>query len=61
MHGVGFAARLVHYRCFVLVDGVPVGRAVYSFGAANGVPEGSAVSEEVLTAVAEAWFAAVDG
>ena len=45
----------------VLVDGVPVGRAVYSFGAANGVPEGSAVSEEVLTAVAEAWFAAVDG
>lgn len=40
----------------VLVDGVPVGRIVYTFGAANGVPEGDAVSEDTLTAVAEAWF-----
>jgi hypothetical protein len=45
----------------ILVDGVPVGRAVYTFGAANAAPEGGAVSEEVLTAVAEAWFAALDG
>lgn len=42
----------------VLVAGVPVGRIVYSFGAANGVPEGDAISEESLTAIAEAWFAA---
>ena len=28
----------------VLVAGVPVGRIVYSFGAANGVPEGEARS-----------------
>jgi hypothetical protein len=42
----------------VLVAGVPVGRIVYSFGAANGVPEGSAVTEEALTAIAEAWFSA---
>lgn len=44
----------------VLVAGVPVGRVVYSFGAANAVVEGD-VTEEVLTAVGEAWFAAVDG
>lgn len=44
----------------VLVDGVPVGRAVYTFGAANGVVEGDGVTEEVLTTLAEAWFAALD-
>jgi hypothetical protein len=43
----------------VLVDGVPVGRAVYSFGA-NAVVESPDVTEEVLTAVAEAWFAAIE-
>lgn len=43
----------------VLVEGVPVGRIVYTFGAANGVPEGDSATEEVLTAVAEAWFAAI--
>ena len=45
----------------ILVAGVPVGRAVYTFGAANAVAEGTTVSEEVLAAVAEAWFAALDG
>jgi hypothetical protein len=44
----------------VLVQGVPVGRIVYTFGAANGVPEGDAVNEATLEAVAEAWFAALD-
>lgn len=44
----------------VLVAGVPVGRIVYTFGAANGVPEGDSVSEDTLTAVAEAWFAAIE-
>lgn len=43
----------------VLVAGVPVGRIVYSFGAANGVPEGTAISEDDLTSIGEAWFAAV--
>jgi hypothetical protein len=42
----------------VLVDGVPVGRAVYSFGAPNAVVEGSAISEDDLYAIAEAWFGA---
>ncbi len=42
----------------VLVKGVPVGRIVYSFGAGNGVPEGDAISEDDLTAIAEAWFTA---
>jgi hypothetical protein len=45
----------------VLVAGVPVGRIVYTFGAANGVPEGDAVSEDTLYAVAEAWFSATQG
>ena len=45
----------------VLVEGVPVGRIVYTFGAANGVPEGDAISEDALTAIAEAWFAATAG
>jgi hypothetical protein len=44
----------------VLLAGIPVGRVVYSFGAANGVPEGAAMSEDDLYAIAEAWFAAVD-
>ncbi len=43
----------------VLVEGVPVGRLVFSFGAANGVLEGSAISAETLDAIAEAWFAAL--
>jgi hypothetical protein len=43
----------------VLVKGVPVGRIVYSFGAANGVPEGDAATEDTLYAIAEAWFAAI--
>jgi hypothetical protein len=44
----------------VLIAGVPVGRIVYTFGAANAVVESDTVTEEVLTAVAEAWFAALD-
>jgi hypothetical protein len=42
----------------VLLAGVPVGRIVYTFGAANGVPDGDAISEDALTTIAEAWFAA---
>jgi hypothetical protein len=43
----------------VLKKGVPVGRIVLSFGAANGVPEGDAISEDDLTAIGEAWFEAL--
>jgi hypothetical protein len=42
----------------VLVAGIPVGRIVYTFGAANGVPEGEGTSEDTLYAIGEAWFAA---
>jgi len=46
----------------VLVAGTPVGRIVYTFGAANGVPEkDSTVDEDTLYAIAEAWFAATAG
>jgi hypothetical protein len=31
---------------------------VYTWGAANGVSESDTTSEETLTAIAEAWFAA---
>ena len=44
----------------VLVEGVPVGRVVYTFGAANGVVEGDGITEDALTLIAEAWFAAID-
>ncbi|HET9956742.1 MAG TPA: hypothetical protein VFQ61_19740 [Polyangiaceae bacterium] len=44
----------------VLLSGVPVGRIVYSFGAANGVPEGDSITEEELTVIGEAWFAALE-
>ncbi len=44
----------------VLVAGVPVGRIVYTFGAANGVPESESVSEDTMYAIAEAWFAALE-
>ncbi len=43
----------------VLVKGVPVGRIVFTFGAANGVPEGDTTSEDTLYAIGEAWFAAI--
>jgi hypothetical protein len=44
----------------IFLAGVPVGRIVYTFGAANGVPEGDAISEDALTSIAEVWFAATD-
>jgi uncharacterized Zn-binding protein involved in type VI secretion len=44
----------------VLIDGVPVGRVVYSFGAANAVVESQDVTEDALTAIGEAWFAAIE-
>jgi hypothetical protein len=43
----------------VLIDGVPVGRVVFSFGAANAVTEGDAVTEDDLWAVGDAWFTAL--
>lgn len=43
----------------VLVAGVPVGRVVYSFGAANAVVEGD-ITEDALAAIGEAWFAAIE-
>ncbi len=44
----------------ILLAGIPVGRIVYTFGAANGVPEGDAISEDALTTMAEVWFAATE-
>jgi hypothetical protein len=44
----------------VLIAGVPVGRVVYSFGAANAVVESSDITEDALSAIGDAWFAAIE-
>jgi hypothetical protein len=44
----------------IMEAGIPVGRAVFTFGAANGVPESSAVTEDFVYEIAEAWFAAIE-
>ncbi len=44
----------------IMEDGVPVGRAVYVFGTANGVVESDTVTEDLLSELSEAWFAALD-
>ena len=44
----------------IMEAGVPVGRAVYTFGAANAVPESDSVTEDFLWEVADAWFTALD-
>lgn len=44
----------------IMEAGVPVGRAVFTFGAANAVAEGDSATEDFLWEVADAWFAALD-
>ena len=56
--GTTYAIQELDDAFTVLLKGVPVGRIVYTFGAANGVPEGGGASEDALYAIAEAWFAA---
>ncbi|RLB50281.1 MAG: hypothetical protein DRI90_23860 [Deltaproteobacteria bacterium] len=46
-------------RYTVLLAGVPIGRIVFCFGCANGVSEGDSLSEDDVTAIGEAWFAAL--
>jgi hypothetical protein len=59
LDGITYAIQELAEDSFtVLVKGVPVGRIVYTFGAANGVSEGNAVSEDTMYAIAEAWFGA---
>ncbi|MFO0756148.1 MAG: hypothetical protein U0359_06635 [Byssovorax sp.] len=48
--------RLTEDEFTVHVDGTQVGRAVFSFGAANAVVESPTVTEDTLWAVADAWF-----
>lgn len=44
----------------VCVAGAAVGRAMFVFGEASAVVESTDVTEDDLTAVAVAWFAAID-
>lgn len=60
-NGQTFVMRPLSNDAFtVMLDGEPVGRAVYTFGAANGVAEGDRFDDDAITAIAEAWFAATD-
>lgn len=43
----------------VLLAGVPVGRVVFSFGAANAVVEGD-ITEDALWYIGDAWFKALE-
>jgi hypothetical protein len=59
--GRTFVMRPLAEDSFTIMEaGVPVGRAVYTFGAANAVADGDSASEDFLYEVAEAWFAALD-
>lgn len=62
-NGTTYAIQALSDDSYTVLDkGVPVGRIVYTFGAANGAVEtGSSVSEDDLTAIGEVWFAAIDG
>lgn len=44
----------------VMLEGVPVGRVVFSFGAANAIVESDKIDEDGLYAIGEAWFAAIE-
>ena len=59
--GRTFMMRPLAEDSFTIMEaGVPVGRAVYTFGAANAVVESDTVTEDFLYEVSEAWFAALD-
>ncbi len=59
--GRTFIMRPLAEDSFTIMEaGVPVGRAVYTFGAANAVAESDTVTEDLLCEVSEAWFAALD-
>ena len=45
----------------IMENGIPVGRAVYTFGTANAVAESDTATEDFLCEISEAWFAAIDG
>ncbi len=60
--GRSFVMRPLAEDSYTIMEaGIPVGRAVYTFGAANAVVESDTVTEDFLYEVAEAWFAALDG
>lgn len=60
--GRTFTMRPLAEDSFTIMEaGVPVGRAIYVFGAANGVADTDSVTEDFLCEISEAWFAALDG
>jgi hypothetical protein len=60
--GHSFVMRPLAEDSYTIMEaGIPVGRAVFTFGAANAVVESDTLTEDLLYEVAEAWFAALDG
>ena len=59
--GRSFVMRPLAEDSYTIMEaGVPVGRAVFTFGAANAVAESDTVTEDFLYEVAEAWFSALE-
>ncbi len=59
--GRSFVMRPLAEDSYTIMEaGVPVGRAVFTFGAANAVAESDSVTEDFLYEVAEAWFSALE-
>jgi hypothetical protein len=59
--GRNFVMRPLAEDAYTIMEaGVPVGRAVFTFGAANAVVESDSVTEDFLWEVAQAWFDALE-
>lgn len=59
--GRSFVMRPLSEDAYTIMEaGIPVGRAVFTFGAANAVVESDSVTEDFLWEVAQAWFDALE-
>jgi hypothetical protein len=59
--GRTFIMRPLAEDSFTIMEaGIPVGRAVFTFGAANAVAESGSVTEDFLWEVSDAWFTALE-
>ncbi len=58
--GRSFFMRPLNENSFTVIEnGVAVGRVLEVFGSAQGIAEHESVTEEMMTEIGEAWFAAI--
>lgn len=58
--GRTFFMRPLNENSFTVIEnGVQMGRVLEVFGSAQGVAEHESVTEEMVTEIGEAWFAAI--